>query len=143
MSSSTLIIFGGAFEPTEVSQHLGLVPWHSWRKGEKQSHLCKDDSIIDLGTAKWSGWKHKLPDELTTQPLETQLEAWCKYLRPREHGLQIIQNLAENIHLDCSIASSSSTASLVVSPAVQKTLSQLGVSLVVTFYTCLEPDHAT
>jgi hypothetical protein len=136
VTSSTLLIFGGEFEPTEVSQHLGLVPWRSWRKGERQSYVRRDGSSMMFDSLyEWSGWKHKLPEELSAQPLETQLDAWCGYLLPRKQGLQFVRNLAEKIHLDCCISSSSTTAYFSVSPSVQKTLSQLGVSLVVTFYT--------
>ena len=143
VTSATLLIFGGEFEPDEVSKHLGLAPWRSWRKGERKSYVGKDGSTILFDSFhEWSGWKHNLLEELSSQPLEAQLEAWCELLRSRKRGLKLVRNMVEKIHLDCCIVCSSTT-SFILSPLVQKTFSQLDVSLAVTYYTHEEPESAT
>ena len=143
VTSATLLIFGGEFEPSEVSKHLGLAPWRSWRKGERKSYVRKDGTTILFDSFnEWSGWKHKLREELSSQPLEAQLEAWCELLRPRQSGLKLVRDMVEKIHLDCCIVCSSTTC-FIVSPLVQETLAQLDVSLAVTYHTHEEPESAT
>ncbi len=143
VTSATLLIFGGEFEPSEVSKHLGLAPWRSWRKGEKKSYVREDGTTILFDSSnEWSGWKHKLPEELSLQPLEAQLEAWCELLRPRKNGLKLVRGMVEKIHLDCCIVCSSTTR-LIVTPLIQETLAQLDVSLAVTYYTREAPESAT
>lgn len=143
VTSATLLIFGGEFEPREVSKHLGLAAWRSWRKGERKSYVRKDGSTILFDSShNWSGWKHKLSEELSSQPLEAQLEAWCELLRTRKRGLKLVRNMVEKIHLDCCIVCSSTTC-FIVSPLVQETLAQLDVSLAVTYYTHEEPESTT
>jgi hypothetical protein len=142
VTTATLLIFGGEFEPSDVSKHLGLAPWRSWRKGEKQSYVRKDGSTILFDSLnEWSGWKHKLPEELSLLPLETQLEAWCELLGARKQGLKLVRNMVENIHLDCCIVCSSTTR-FIISPLIQGALAQLEVSLAVTYYTHEEPESA-
>ena len=125
LSHVTLMILGENLDPQSVSRSLRLRPTKAWRQGEPKTH--------GSSTYEWGGWKKSLPNAQLIQPLNRQLAFWVKALTGRNQAIAKLTRDGNSCALSCYIGSSG-TASIVISPVLQKNIAGLGLELQLSFF---------
>jgi len=111
VQSATLAIWGGDFDPSDITRSLRLRPTKAWQKGDRKSFRRNDGTIHYFNSHyEWSGWKKWTTDLARQQSLELQLRRWAKLLEPRAAALRQIRRNGASIELNCFVASDKSIA---------------------------------
>lgn len=126
LSHVTLMILGSNLDPLSVSRSLRLRPTQAWRQGEPKTHDCSSSH-------EWGGWKKALPNAQFTQPLSRQLAFWVKALSGRAQAIAKLTRAGNSCALSCYIGSSD-TASIIISPELQRAVAALGLELQLSFF---------
>jgi hypothetical protein len=133
-----LIIWGGDFDPDEVTRTLRLKPTRTWRKGERRSFRRADGSI-HLGSRRpWSGWKKWMTDRFRERPLESQLSFWLRLLT-RRSALGKLRKNGAVVELNCCLIHRGSVNVTLPAAMISK-LAALGVQLDITWYAPLPSE---
>ena len=133
VQSATLIIWGGDFDPRDLTARLGMRPSKTWRKGEHKSFRTRDGVVRQFALVhQWSGWKKWLGDSACRQSLERQLTHWVARLEAKAHVLRTLRRRGVSIELNCYVGSES--AWLPLSASLLWRIGKLGVDLDITWY---------
>ena len=133
LSSATLMILGKTLDPKVISKSLSkslcMRPNQAWEKGEEK-HFGSS-----IHHYQWGGWKKFLPPSLKSKSLESQILYWLRTLRPHKAAITKIGRDQDLVALDCLVITEE-TASIILPPAILKTVSDLGfdVRLSVSIY---------
>jgi len=140
--SATLVIFGGAFEPSVVTRMLGWEPSQAWRKGDRRSFTRADGTEHFFDSHhEWSGWKLWLDEPQTQRDLLEQLQYWAELLRPKAANIRNLRDQGTTVELNCCVNTSGSAVAHVPS-ALQAEFGAWGVDLDITFYAhAVRPSH--
>jgi hypothetical protein len=132
--SATLVIWGGDFDPEEVTRRTGWQPSQAWRKGGRKSRVRADGSVQFFNTRhEWSGWKLWLEDDWRREPLAEQIGHWAELLEEHSELLRGLREQDASVEINCCVVTSRSTV-VRVPAELQAQLGQLGVDLDITLY---------
>ena len=124
VSDATLLILGDELDPAFVSRSLGLRPSRSWRRGEQKRVM----GLAFESKYSWGGWKKFLPPSQRHKELPGQLRYWMRTLRGRAPAFAQLTSSGLYCSLDCFLTTDA-TASLILPPDLQRSLSSLGLDL--------------
>ncbi len=134
VQSVTLILWGGAFDPNEVTKRLGMRPSRTWARGEQKSFRRPDGTLHYLESVhQWSGWKKWPSDRATRASLEQQLNHWVERLTPRANALRGFRRRGAFIELNCFIAASGGASTQLPAGLIRK-IGRLGLDLEITWF---------
>jgi hypothetical protein len=135
-----LLIWGGHFDPQEVTRTLRLKPTKAWRKGERTSFRRTDGSVHYFDSRRpWSGWKKWMTDRFRERPLESQLSFWLRLLTPRRSALWKLRKNGAVVELNCCLIHRGSVNVTLPAAMISK-LAALGVQLDITWYAPLPSE---
>ena len=105
--------------PSGISAALGMRPNQAWQRG----------ALNILGQPHESGgWKKSPPPSKQRESLSAQLSFWCNRLREHRSALEEVEQRTYICALNCHVFTSS-TASIIISPALLRAVAELGLEL--------------
>jgi hypothetical protein len=125
LSSATLMVLGTSLRPHEVSALLRMRASEAWARGEPK--LIRGKGMGDT-FHDWGGWKKTLPPAQRARSLPQQLRYWARSLTDKAGALSQLAALGYRCELNCFVGTSS-TATLVLPPDLQRTIGDLGLTL--------------
>jgi hypothetical protein len=125
LSYVTLMFLGDDLIPSEVSTVLRLRPTKSWARGEPRG---ASPSVHD-----WGGWKKSLPESRLSHSFPSQLHFWVRTLRGKEDQLLSLSEAGYLCALNCYVGSRA-TASIILSPKLQRAVAAIGLELRMSFF---------
>jgi hypothetical protein len=132
VESATLIIYGGDFEPSDITKSLGLHPTQVWKKGERKAFTRIDGTRLVFDSIhQSSGWKMWLEEPQNDRPLADQLEHWRNLLAPVSAELRAVSDQGLTVELNCFVTTDTITT-LRISPALQAAFAAMGIHLDIT-----------
>ncbi len=142
MSSVTLMILGKSLDPSLATKLLAIRPSQHWRCGDRKSFEKKDGTVRLFDSQhEWGGWKKWSSSTERKKEFTALLDHWCRKLAPRKKALARLRSTGSELFLDCCLIGDSSD--FILPPALLTKLSELGISLRVTFYHHEEESNKT
>jgi hypothetical protein len=134
VGSVSLLVTGKSLDPTSVTSALGLIPFQSWRKGERKRvrHITFQTRHTE------GGWKCLLRGTTRRLNLELQLKKWASILRPKVRSLTRLRSQGHYCRL-VWFAASDATVSVVIPPDLQSELARLGLHWEISILVADEP----
>jgi hypothetical protein len=134
VQSVTLIIWGGGFDPRDITHRLGMRPSQAWRKGERKSYRGSDGVVRQFASVHgWSGWKKWPTERVAEASLERQLNRWVARLRPKLSALRRLQRRGISMELNCCVIGPGSVGTHLPADLLDS-IGKLGVDLGITWY---------
>ncbi len=134
VQSVTLIIWGGGFDPRDVTRGLGMRPNRSWRQGDQKSYRGGDGVVRHFTSRdEWSGWKKWSTGRGTRVSLERQLRRWVTRLGPKADALRGLRRRGISMELNCCLVASGSVRTQ-LPPDLLAGIGRLGLGLKITWY---------
>jgi hypothetical protein len=134
VQSVALIIWGGEFDPRDVTRGLGMRPNQSWHRGDHKSYRGPDGVVRHFTSRhEWSGWKKWSTDRGIRVSLERQLRRWVTRLGPKTAALRGLRRRGISMELNCCLVASGSVRTQ-LPPDLVAGIGRLGLGLEITWY---------
>jgi len=139
VQSVTLIIWGGEFDPRDVTRALGMRPNQSWRQGDQKSYRGGDGVVRHFTSRhEWSGWKKWSTGR---DSLERQLRRWVTRLGLKTDALRGLRRRGISMELNCCLVGPG-TVRTQLPPDLLAGIGRLGLGLELTWYADERRDQA-